>query len=348
MLHNTEALLKDRVEKEYLDTYAIIVGVDGKRETLFSPNANEDTLFDIASMGKVLVTSTLVLHAVGLGIMSLDDTLGKFFPFAPADKKDITVRQCLTHTSGMVNNVPILGSIAEVGAENIVRQILVLPMRFKPGTDCRYCCAGMWLLGFILEKVYGMPLEQAFVENVARPLGYTRSRFNIPVGEPNAARSYTRKDVGDYPCPWDDATVRKLGTSHGSGGQFFTAADIARFCEAVLAKNPALYPEYLFDLAETPVARHSDDRGEMRGLGWCITSEYFVETGKLLSHGSFGHRGWTGTRFYIDRKKNMFVITLSNATRFLNMRHDFRGDFNPCEGYPLVWDTYNAIYSDIF
>ncbi len=346
MLEFTEQILKQKAEFEYFDTYALMISVNGVKESVFSGNANADTLFDIASMGKVLVTSTLVLKAVGEGLLGLDDTIAKYYPNARGDRRDITVRQLLTHTSGMVTNSGAIGPLYEVGADCVAYQILVQKLRFAPGTDCRYCSTGMTLLGFILEKIYGMPLERIFIKYIAEPLGYTRSCFNMPAGEPNSAVSYSRAELGDYSSPWDDADNCAYRTSQGSGGQFFTVNDISKFCEAVLNKSETLYPEYLYAMAEKPYAQCRDNEKELRGLGWYIYGDRSVTGGKLVPKGSFGHNGHTGTRFFINREKNMYGILLTNATRFLARRHGFKG-FDSAENYPLWQDIFNAVFRDL-
>ncbi len=346
MLKLTEQVLKFKADFGYLDTYALMISVGGRKETVFSPNANGDTLFDIASMGKVLVTSTLTLRAVGEGKLSLDDNIAKFYPAARGEKRGITVRQMLTHTSGLQVNSGALGPLSEVGSDCVAYQILSQPMLFSPGTDCRYCSTGLTLVGFILEKVYGAPLGELFERFLVKPLGYTRSCYNMPVGTPNSAVSYSRRELGDVECPWDDGDNCAYRSTQGSGGQFFTVNDISKFCEAVLVKSELLYPPYLYELAETPYARCDTGERELRGLGWYIYGEESVTGGELIPPGSFGHNGYTGTRFAINRERDIYVILLTNATRFLSRRHKYAG-FESCENYHIWQDVFTAAARDL-
>ena len=132
-----------------------------------------------------MVTSKLVLHAVSEGKLTLDDNLADFFKKVPKDKEYITVRQLLTHTSGIVR-VPIPDRIADCGKDVVAEYILDSKLAFEPGTDYEYSCNACILSGYILEKVYGMPLDEIYEKFIVKPLGLTRSRFNIKKDEENA------------------------------------------------------------------------------------------------------------------------------------------------------------------
>ena len=140
----------------------------------FSENVNEQTYFYIASCGKILVTTPLILQAIDEEKISLDTTLNQLFDEVPADKKNITIKHLLTHTSGIVRH-----SYIHSGREYLIKEILSRPLKYEIGTDCVYSCSGMVLLGFILEKIYGESLENLFEKRIKQPLGYERSKFNI-------------------------------------------------------------------------------------------------------------------------------------------------------------------------
>ena len=341
-LNNTKKLIDKLLSEKGFDSYAMLVSKDGQEEVLMSENVNEDTYFDIASMGKIFVTSTLILNAVGNGRLSLDDTLDKFFENVPEEEKSITITQLLTHTSGIAR-CPILPENVANGNDAVAEQIIKNPLLFKPGTHYQYSCNGMILLGYILEKIYGRTLEEVFNEKIKKPLGYTRSKFNIALDEPNAAICYHTENVEGLAHPWDDENIRVLQTSAGSGGQFFTLADIDRFMKAVMRKDPILYPEKIYDLAEK---NHIGDIGESWGLGWCIVDKNFSQTGHLFPIGSCGHTGHTGTSLFFNREENLYVIMLTNATRFANMKNNFNGyDYGTVE--KMRENLRNAIYSDL-
>lgn len=343
-LKKTQDLLKKKLEAQDFDTYAICVCKDGDKASLFSANADSDTYFDIASMGKVLVTSTLVLHAVSEKILSLDDTLDMFFKNIAQDRKKITVKQLLTHTSGIVR-YDIPKAAASKGSDAVADFIISSPLAFEPGTKNQYSCNGMILLGYILEKLYKMPLEKIFEEKLKRPLGYTRSKFNIALDEPNSAVCYRSENVDGLAHPWDDENIRILQTSAGSGGQFFTLGDIIKFADAVMAESEALYSKELFDMAEQNYV--DDDCDEGRGLGWFYVTDNYFQRADLFPIGSFGHTGYTGSSMFFNREKNMYVIMLTNATRFSSMKTDFKYPDYDGDTCRIRVELHNAIYEDL-
>lgn len=336
-LVETEKLMNELKSEKTLDTYAVAVCRKGEKAYLFSDDADKDTYFDIASMGKVLITSTLILKAVGEHKLSLDDTLDKFFDKVPADKRNITVEQLLTHTSGIVRCF-IPRDVADKGRSALAEHIINNPLAYKPGEGKIYSCNAFILLGFILEKIYGTPLDELFYANTHKTLGLTRSKFNIATDEKNAAVSYHRRDVSEYRV--DDDNVYNMRGIAGSGAQFWTLDDMVRFCDAIMAKDERLYPKEIYDLAEKS---HTAELGEdANGLGWLVVDERYKQTGKLFPSGSFGHCGHTGTSFFFDRKQDMYVVILTNATRCSWVNHNFE-----TEDYSVICKMREQIHNKI-
>lgn len=342
-LTNTENILKQKIINKEFDSYAIVVHKDGDECFLHSDNVDKDTLFDIASMGKILVTSTLILKAIDEKKLDFESTLDGFFANIPDDRKNITVKQLLTHTSGIIR-CPILPENAKNGHDAVAKQIINNPLAFAPGESRIYSCNGMILLGYILEKLYNKPLEELYKEKLKTPLGYTRSKFNIALDEPNSAICYRSKNVDGLTHPWDDENVRVLQTSAGSGGQFFSIADIKKFADAVMQKNKILYSSELFDEAEKNYVNANLDG---QGLGWFYVDEKYFQRGNLFPVGSFGHTGFTGASMFFNRKLDLYVIMLTNATRFSALKHDFKTvdyDGDTCR---IRVDLHNAISGDL-
>jgi CubicO group peptidase (beta-lactamase class C family) len=338
-LENTKKLMAEKEKNQDFDSYAIYVKCGEYENSFFSKKVNEDTYFDLASCGKILVTSPLILKAIDEGKLKLEDKLENFFEDIPLDKKNITIKHLLSHTSGIVRH-----DYVNSEREALAREILNRPLAFETGKDYRYSCSGMVLLGFILEKIYGVSLETLFEERIKKPLGYNRSKFNIRVGEENSALCCRWQDYNDYPSPWDDENIRVLKTSAGSGGQFFTLADIIKYVKAVMNKDERLYSKALFELTEKKYT--PENAKESRGLGWVYVDEKYSQTGKLFPKGSFGHCGHAGQSIFFNREKDLCVIILTNATRFANMKSGFKGyDYNViCK---MREDIHNAIYSDL-
>lgn len=321
LLERTQSLMQRKLNDKAFDTYALSVSVRGEEKRLYSANADGNTLFDIASCGKVLHTTPIVLQAIGEGKLALDSVLDDFFDAVPAEKKRITVRQLLTHTSGIVR-IPLSPEICAQGSAAIAAQILSAPLRFAPDTDYIYSCNGMNLLGFIVEKIYGQTMDKLFEERIKAPLGQSRSCFEIALDEPNAAICYTRRDAEG--TRFDDANVRAMGRVCGAGGSFFSLNDVRTYVNAVMNRDERLYDRRFFDLAEVDYAPACSSEG--RGLGWLITDSRYPQTGHLFPAGSFGHCGHTGQSFFMSRPLDLSVIILSNATRFSAMKHDFVTD----------------------
>ncbi len=311
----TRSVLNGWIEKGYCDSYAVSIRHHDKRERLFSNGVDGDTYFDMASAGKVLVTSTLVLHAVDEGKLKLTDTIGKFYPNAPADKQNITVEQMLTHTSGILR-YPLSYSDAQKGHDALAEFILNTPLGFAPGSTYTYSCNGFILLGFIVEKIYGKTLNQVHAEKLRIPLGMTRAAFSLPEGEKNRVISHRRDADGKF--PGDDENLYEIRECVGSGGQFFSLFDVEKFVDAVVERSPILYSKSLFDLAERD---YTPDFSEGRGLGYFYIDRRFVQDESLLSTGSFGHIGATGTGFFIDRKHDLSIIYLTNLRRGITLNY---------------------------
>lgn len=209
-----------------------------------------------------------------------------------------------------------------MGSEKVAEHILAYPLAYKPGAGKIYSCNAYILLGFIVEKIYNLPLDEAFYQYTKSALGLTKSRFNIAIDEKNAALCYSRRNVGEYRA--DDENVCNMRGIAGSGAQFWTMSDIEKFCDAVMEKSKKLYSKEIYDLAEQ---NYTDNLGEdANGLGWLIVDERYKQTGKLFPEGSFGHCGHTGCSFFFNRKENIYVIMLTNATRGLWLKNKCMGD----------------------
>ena len=317
-LEKTEKLIEEKVKSRDIETYVIMVGY-GENEWCFkSDDADMDTYFDAASLGKIFPTATLILRALGDGRIALTDTLDKFFDNVPEDKRGITIKHLLTHTSGMLRAV-YPKDIGDQGREGIINFVLSQPLHYPTGTKYAYCCDGALLLGFIIEKVYGMPLDEAMQEHFVKPLGMTRSKYNIAVDEPNAAVCYHMDDPGAYRL--DDTNVRNMkGIPAGNGGNFLTPADLLKFVKAVMNKDERLYSKEMFTLSEKNYTEGLPVLDKFRGidnhgLGYVYVNENCYQACDLFPDGSIGHEGYTGQSFFLNRDLGLYVIILSNATR---------------------------------
>ncbi len=341
-LKNTEKLMKHLLEEKLFGSYALIVGCGGEEARLMSEDVNIDTYFDVASVGKVLVTMPLIFKAIDGGILALDDTLDKFFTDVPEEKKSITVKQLLTHSSGIRRyNIP--PEIAAKNTDRIVEFILSKPLMFAPGTNYTYSCSGFILLGYILEKLHKKTLDEIFYVYEKAPLGLTRATFNIALDEPNAVNC--RHFEGGRLRAMDDDIISVLRNGcAGNGGEFWSVGDVHRYVKLTMDRSELLYGRELFDLAERD---HNVGFGiEGRGLGWLYVDERYSQTGRLFPTGSFGHCGHTGQSIFMNRELGLYMILLTNATRYAWMRRDFK-TANYGEVCSMRADVHNAVYSDL-
>ncbi len=337
----TARLLREKQDTGNIESYVLVVRKGTARAVLTSADANEDTYFDAASMGKVFVTTPLILKAITTGDLSLSDTLPRFFPDTPPDKAECTIQQLLTHTSGILRvNFPL--EYAARTHDEVASFILSTPLGYAPGTNYRYSCNGFILLGFILEKLWGMPLDKTFEHETKQTLGLTRARFNISPDEENAAICWRWAETVDRVL--DDENNNVLHGIGGNGGSFWSAADIERFICAVLHRDERLYSRELFDLAETNLTPHFT---EGRGLGYLIVDAAYPQTGRLFPVGSFGHTEHTGTSFFVSREKDLYVILLTNATRCANKKNNYRG-YNYGDVQSLRTVIHNAVADDLY
>jgi uncharacterized protein YbbC (DUF1343 family)/CubicO group peptidase (beta-lactamase class C family) len=286
----------------------------GRRAVFPNPEGmTEDTIFDAASLTKVLATAPAVLVLVERGRIGLDDPVRRYLPeFAGGGKEAITVRQLLTHTSGLPPGISSAGGWE--GVEAAVRLACAAEVRTPPGTAFGYSDVNFILLGEIVRRVSGLPLQEFAARELYRPLKMTQTGFLPPASQRPRIAPTTREGDGVLRGVVHDPTARRMGGVAGHAGLFTTAADVARFARMMLnggrLEGVRLFrPETirLMTSVQTP-----ESVRERRGLGWDIDSPYAGPRGVHFPIGSYGHTGWTGTSLWIDPFSRTFVIFLAN------------------------------------
>ena len=260
----------------------------------------ERTLFDMASVTKIVATTSLALIAMDKGLLSPSDPVSRFFS-VPEDKTSMTIHHLMTHTIGIGYKL-----LTDVPPHNIVDHILRIPSDIPMGSDVRYSCPGFILLGKILEQIYGTRLDVAFQERVAKPLGLKNTCFLPPKGDIINA-NLTPDMVGvvnDYNC-------RHLGGVAGNAGLFSNLSDMTVYAKLLLANGAPLFSKALFAEA---TRNHTEGMAESRGLGFLYVDGRYSQTGDLFAEGSFGHCGHTGQSVFADPKSGLYAIVLSDAT----------------------------------
>jgi len=269
-----------------------------------------DTIFDLASLTKVVATTTAVMQLVQKGEVRDNDPVAKYIPeFAQNDKDEITVRELLTHFSGLREDVDL--NPPWEGKEAALRLAYAEKPIFAPGSRFLYSDTNFIVLGALVERVSGMTLDQYCQKNIFTPLGMTHTRFLPP-------RSWLPKIA---PTEFDeqdkmlrgvvhDPRARRMGGVAGHAGVFSTADDLSKFAQFLLNGGPVLSSSMIEKMTtpeQPPTAQ------VLRGFGWDIDSPFSSNRGELLPVGSFGHTGFTGTSMWIDPTTHTFIILLTNA-----------------------------------
>ena len=317
-----DALLKDAVEKGRTPGAVLLVGHNGNfvyRKAFgyraLDPNKEPmtvDTIFDVASLTKVMATTSCVMRLLQLGQIKLNDPVAKYIPeFAQNGKDDVTVRQLLTHYSGLRPDLDLKQgwSGVEEGYTRANAEKLINP----PGAVFLYSDINFVVLGELVQKVSGMPLDQYSQTYIFGPLGMTTTRF-LPPAEWKPRIAPTQHDERSGQMlrgVVHDPTARWMGGVAGDAGLFSTADDVAKFAQALLNGGAPVFSPGIVEKMTTP--QQPPNLTDVRGLGWDIDSPFSSNRGELLPVGSFGHTGFTGTSLWIDPTTNTYIILLTNA-----------------------------------
>ncbi|MDU5146025.1 MAG: serine hydrolase domain-containing protein [Paenibacillus dendritiformis] len=301
--------------------------------------ASVDTIYDCASLTKVVVTLALMLLLMDRGQVRLADPVAQHIPaFGAAGKAEVTIGQLLAHTSGL----PAHRHLYSHGwtPQQIQEAICAMEPDYPPGTRCVYSCLGYIILGEIIRQQFGRPLEEAAGSEVLQPLGMTASRYNPPPEwKPRIAATEYDAALGEYRWGFvHDENAFGLGGAAGNAGLFSTASDLLRYARMWLAlagsassadgatnaslsrprteEGPAAFLLSREAVKEALRSHTNDIPGANRGLGWVLHGDPADVGGKGLSPYSFGHTGFTGTSLWIAPAQDLILILLTNRVHF--------------------------------
>lgn len=277
-----------------------------------------DTLFDCASLTKVVVTLPLILILLDRGELHLNEPVATFLPeFAVNGKDAVTVGQLLTHTSGLAAHRPFYAH--DTTAEQIKAAVCNEPLAYESGTQVVYSDLGFIVLGEIAAKLYGCPLDEAAAHELFHPLGMRDSQFCPPDGlKSRIAATEYREHLGRYQRgDVHDENALALGGVSGHAGLFATAGDLAHYAAMWLA-NGAWEGQRILSSASVAFATrsHTTHLQDNRGLGWALKGDSFDAAGDLFSTATFGHTGFTGTSVWIDPERSLYAVLLTNRVHF--------------------------------
>jgi CubicO group peptidase (beta-lactamase class C family) len=277
-----------------------------------------DTVFDLASLTKVIATTPAVLKLAEERRLSLLDPVVKWFPeFAGRGKDAILVLNLLTHTSGL-DDVPLSSAGPLASA---VEGAAAQKLKGEVGSRFKYADLNFILLAELTRRATGAGLDLYCRASFYRPLGMTDTSFNpSDKGRCSATLSDERIQIGEV----QDNLARQLGGVAGHAGLFSTAGDLARFCRMMLSggmlDGKRVLAQRSVDQMTAPYFSRGGD--VVRGLGWDIDSPYSSPRGLGFSRTSFGHTGYSGSSIWIDPIADTFVILLTARTDYKNV-HDF-------------------------
>jgi beta-glucosidase-like glycosyl hydrolase/CubicO group peptidase (beta-lactamase class C family) len=277
-----------------------------------APAVKPDTIYDVASLTKVVATTTMAMILVDEGKLDVRKPVSAFVPaFRGGAKDKVTVENLLTHSSGLEAWAPLYKEVQ--GKEDFVRKVATMDLAYEPGTKSVYSDLGFFLLGEVLERVAGEPLDAFVTRRVFEPLGMTSTMFCptkdliscIPPTERDAWRGrLVRGEV-------HDENAHAVGGKAPNAGLFSTAADLARFAQMLLDGGVYDHRRIVSRATVERFTRRSDVPGSARAYGWQTPSPT-SSAGDMLSPRAFGHTGFTGTSMWIDPERNLFVILLTN------------------------------------
>jgi CubicO group peptidase (beta-lactamase class C family) len=335
----TRTIIERAIEAHVFPGAVIEVGTAGAvlwTEALghltYAPDAapvRRDTLFDLASLTKVVATTTLAMRAVDERRLSLADRIAAFLPeWSGPARSGVTIRHVLAHSSGLPAWLPLFRTCA--GRDEFQRAICGLPLDFTPGSAARYSDLGFILLGFIIADAAGEPLDAQFDrtwsvlwggapghqgvrgEVLEPPLLYVGyvppAAWRPRIAPTEAGPPRDRPLIGEA----HDDNCRALGGVAGHAGLFGTAAGVGAFARLVLdaragSESPLARPETV-----AVFTARQREPGSSRALGW-DTMLPTSSCGSRMSPSAFGHTGFTGTSLWIDPDAGVYVVLLTNC-----------------------------------
>lgn len=335
-----DAVIEQSIAKDELPGAVLLVGHRGRivyrkaygRRALIPRREpmTVGTIFDMASLTKVLATTPSLMLLFQQGKIRLDDPVARYLPEFGANGKDhITIRMLMTHFSGLRPD-PILPP-GLTGYDAVLRIIYADAPILPPGMRFLYSDCNYIVLGELVRKISGMPLNEFAARNVFQPLGMLHTRFLPPASWRPLIAPTEEIDLPSGAKPGSgqgrvlrglvhDPTARAMGGVAGHAGLFSTADDLAIFCQMMLDRGRIprgrFRGRHLLESATihkmiTPQSPPWSP--SLRGLGWDIDTAFSSNRGELFPLGSYGHTGFTGTSIWIDPSSQTYVILLANS-----------------------------------
>jgi uncharacterized protein YbbC (DUF1343 family)/CubicO group peptidase (beta-lactamase class C family) len=270
-----------------------------------------DTVFDLASLTKVIATTTAVMQLVEQGKVRMNDPVAKYLPeFGQNEKDDITVRQLLTHYSGLEPDLDL--KTEWQGKDTAYAMAFAETLQNPPGSGFVYSDINFIVLGALVERLSGETLDAYAMKHIFLPLKMPHTRFvPPPAWRPKIAPTQYDENQQMLRGVVHDPTARRMGGVAGHAGLFSTADDLAKFAQALLDGGDGILSAVAVQKMTSP--EQPPAAPVLRGFGWDIDSPFSSNRGDFLPVGSFGHTGFTGTSVWIDPTTRTYIILLTNA-----------------------------------
>ena len=316
-----DSIINDAITQQQIPGAVVIVGHDGqvayrkaygnraivpRREAM-----TLDTVFDCASLTKVVATTAAIMQLWEQGRFRMSDPVAKYLPeFAQNGKQDITIRQLLVHYSGLPEDLDLLKKWE--GKDTAYRMAFEVTPDRAPGAAFVYSDINFIVLGALVEQLSGESLDEYSTKHVFAPLAMTETRFLPPAAwMPRVAPTEEDDNHRLLHGVVHDPTARRMGGVAGHAGMFSTADDLARFAQALLdGGRGVLTPA---TVAKMTSPQQPATGTAVRGFGWDIDSPFSTNRGELLPVGGYGHTGFTGTSLWIDPTTKTYIVLLTNA-----------------------------------
>jgi len=315
-----DPIINEAIAQQQIPGAVVIVGHDGQvvyrkayGNRAIVPRREPmtlDTVFDCASLTKVAATTTAMMQLWEQGKFRMSDPVAKYIPeFAQNGKQDIIIRQLLVHYSGLPEDLDLVKKWE--GKDTGYRLAFEVTPERTPGSAFVYSDINFIVLGALVERLSGEPLDEYAAKHVFAPLGMKETRFLPPASW--LPRIAPTEDENHHPLLGvvHDPTARRMGGVAGHAGMFSTADDLAQFAQALLdGGRGVLTPA---TVAKMTSPQQPATGTALRGFGWDIDSPFSTNRGELLPVGGYGHTGYTGTSLWIDPATKTYIVLLTNA-----------------------------------
>jgi uncharacterized protein YbbC (DUF1343 family)/CubicO group peptidase (beta-lactamase class C family) len=316
-----DPIINDAIAQQQIPGAVVVIGHDGEvvYRKAYGDRAIEprreamtlDTVFDCASLTKVMATTVAVMQLWEQGKFRMSDPVAKYLPeFGQNGKQDITIRQLLVHYSGLAPDIDLTKPWE--GKETAYRIAFEETPERPPGSAFVYSDTNFIVLGALVERLSGEWLDEYAAKHVFGPLGMKETRFLPPPSwAPRIAPTEEDENHHLLRGVVHDPRARRMGGVAGHAGVFSTADDLAIFAQALLEGGRGVLTPAT--VAKMTAPQQPPNATVLRGFGWDIDSPLSTNRGELLPVGSYGHTGFTGTSLWIDPTTKTYIVLLTNA-----------------------------------